>query len=94
MSTKTTTYTAAVSQEIPGVTATLSKSTGILSTDSVTLSVQVAQADENGKITVSVDGCTADKTELTLTNGDPLNATVTLTNFTKNATVTLTYETV
>ena len=86
-----TTYTATLVNGIPGVTATLSKETAISKSDKVTLSVKVAQAGEDGTITVKADGCAASATTLNLKNGKALDETVTLTNFTKNATITLTY---
>ena len=91
--TKDPTYTATLVNDIPGVTATLSEKTAISKSDKVTLSVKVAKAGEDGTITVKADGCTASATTLDLKNGEALNETVTLTNFTKNATITLTYAT-
>ena len=89
--TKDPTYTATLVNDIPGVTATLSEKTAISKSDKVTLSVKVAKAGEDGTITVKADGCTASATTLALKNGEALDQTVTLTNFTKNATITLTY---
>ena len=89
--TKDPTYTATLVNDIPGVTATLSEKTAISKSDKVTLSVKVANAGEDGTITVTVDGCKADKTTLNLEKGKALNETVNLTNFTKDATITLTY---
>ena len=89
--TKDPTYTATLVNDIPGVTATLSEKTAISKSDKVTLSVKVAKAGEDGTITVKADGCTASATTLALKNGEALDQTVTLTNFTKNATITLAY---
>ena len=88
-----TTYTATLSYKIDGVDAKLSNTTAIGKSDKVTLSVKVANAGEDGTITVTVDGCKADKTTLNLEKGKALNETVNLSNFTKNATITLTYAT-
>ena len=89
--TKDPTYTATLSYKIDGVVAKLSDTTAIGKSDKVTLSVKVANAGEDGTITVTVDGCKADKTTLNLEKGKALNETVNLTNFTKDATITLTY---
>ena len=89
--TKDPTYTATLSYKIDGVDAKLSDTTAIGKSDKVTLSVKVANAGEDGTITVTVDGCKADKTTLNLEKGKALNETVNLTNFTKDATITLTY---
>ena len=89
--TKDPTYTATLSYKIDGVDAKLSETTAISKSDKVTLSVKVANAGEDGTITVTVDGCKADKTTLNLEKGKALNETVNLTNFTKDATITLTY---
>ena len=89
--TKDPTYTATLSYKIDGVDAKLSETTAIGKSDKVTLSVKVAMAGEDGTITVTVDGCKADATTLNLEKGKALNETVNLTNFTKDATITLTY---
>ncbi|MFR6378894.1 MAG: hypothetical protein ACLUNZ_02725 [Evtepia sp.] len=89
--TKDPTYTATLSYKIDGVVAKLSDTTAIGKSDKVTLSVKVANAGEDGTITVTVDGCKADKTTLNLEKGKALNETVNLTNFTKDATIALTY---
>ena len=89
--TKDPTYTATLSYKIDGVVAKLSDTTAIGKSDKVTLSVKVAKAGEDGTITVTVNGCKADKTTLNLEKGKALNETVNLTNFTKDATITLTY---
>ena len=89
--TKDPTYTATLSYKIDGVVAKLSDTTDIGKSDKVTLSVKVVNAGEDGTITVTVDGCKADKTTLNLKKGNELDETVNLTNFTKDATITLTY---